>query len=183
MTPHGYRNILSLLLLLAFPLGLAFGQMPGPGPGGDPDGARLPFADLPGKWWKHPRVVDDLKLTSDQVDRIESIFYEHSKKLVDLKGRLTKATMDLGRVSENDNAPREAVLGALDQVLAARSELARATVIMQLDIRGQLTPEQRVELKHLRQLLRDQRKDRLQDRPPDRRLPRNPRKAPASPLE
>lgn len=183
MTSQNNRHTLPLLLLLAFPLGLAFGQMPGPGPGADPDGTKLPFADLPGKWWKHPRVVDDLKLTPDQVDRIESIFFDHSKKLVDLKGRLTKATMDLGRVSDNDSASREAVLGALDQVLAARGELARATVIMQLDIRAQLTPEQRVELKHLRQLLRDQRKDRLQDRPPDRRLPRNPRKAPASPFE
>ncbi|MBP7865297.1 MAG: periplasmic heavy metal sensor [Acidobacteria bacterium] len=183
MKPHRNRHPLPLLLLLVFPLGLAFGQAPGPGPGADPDAAKLPFSELPGKWWKHPRVVDDLKLTPDQVDRIESIFFDHSKKLVDLKGRLTKATMDLGRVSDNDNAPREAVLGALDLVLAARSELARATVIMQLDIRGQLTPEQRKELKHLRQLLRQDRKDRPLDRPPDRRIPRNPRKAPPPPIE
>jgi len=135
----------------------------------DPDMKRLDLLDLPGKWWKHERVVAELKLTPAQIEQIDTVFVEHRKKLVDGKARLEKLLLDFQQVSDQVDVNREQTLRLVDQIAQARAEMVRNTILMQLDIRDRLTPEQRIELKRLKEELRGEMRRRLMERHMDGR--------------
>ena len=135
----------------------------------DPDMKRLDLLDLPGKWWKHERVVAELKLTPAQIEQIDTVFVEHRKKLVDGKARLEKLLLDFQQVSDQVDVNREQTLRLVDQIAQARAEMVRNTILMQLDIRDRLTPEQRSELKRLKVEFRGEMRRRMMERHMDGR--------------
>lgn len=130
----------------------------------DPDMKRLDLLDLPGKWWKHDRVVAELKLTPAQIEQIDTVFVEHRKKLVDGKARLEKLLLDFQQVSDQVDVNREQTLQLVDGIAQARAEMVRNTILMQLDIRDRLTPEQRIELKRLKEEFRGEMRRRMMER-------------------
>lgn len=138
----------------------------------DSDMKRLDLLDLPGKWWKHDRVVTELKLTPAQIEQIDAVFVEHRKKLVDGKARLEKLLLDFQQISDQADVNREQALQLVDQIAQARAEMVRNTILMQLDIRDRLTPEQRVELKRLKEELRGEMRRRMMERHKDGRSAR-----------
>jgi len=138
----------------------------------DPDMKRLDLLDLPGKWWKHERVVAELKLTPAQIEQIDTVFMEHRKNLVDGKARLEKLLLDFQQISDQVDVNREQALQLVDQIALARTEMVRNTILMQLDIRDRLTPEQRVTLKQLKEELRGEMRRRMMERHMDGRSPR-----------
>jgi Spy/CpxP family protein refolding chaperone len=140
------------LLLLLLPAALAVAPLRAQ----EPEMKRLELLDLPGKWWKHPRAVEALQLTPDQTGRIDAIFLEHRKSLIDLKARMEKQLIDFRELADQPEVKREEALKLMDQISATRAEIARNTILMQLDIRDQLTPGQRSELKKMRNELRDE---------------------------
>lgn len=130
-----------------------------------PETKSVDLFDMPGKWWKHQPVVDELRLTPDQTAKIEAIFMEHRKKLVDLKAQLEKYMLDLEQTTDQSQFDRAQVLKLVDQIAPVRSEIVRSTILMQLDIRDQLNPNQRATLKKLRGTYRDRQiKERIQRR-------------------
>jgi Spy/CpxP family protein refolding chaperone len=144
------RIILLLLLLLPAVLAVA------PLRAQEPEMKRLELLDMPGKWWKNPRAAEALKLTPEQSDRIDSIFLEHRKALIDLKARMEKQLIDFRALADQPEVKREEALKLMDQISATRAEIARNTILLQLDIRDQLTPEQRSSLKKMRSEFRDE---------------------------
>ena len=110
------RTIFPLLLLLV-------AMLAAPLLAQDPD-RRLELLDLPGKWWKHPKVAEGLKLTAEQSGRIDLIFLEHRKTLIDLKARMEKQLMDFRELADRTDFRREEAVQLLDQVTATRSEMA-----------------------------------------------------------
>ena len=125
--------------------------------------------DLPeGKWWKRPRVVQEIGLTDDQSRRIEDVFVKSRPKLIDLKADLEKKQFDLRQALEHD-AERADVERKLDSVEAARRELQKTRVLMLLDMRSVLKPEQWERLKQMREELRERRRDGRQGGEPPRR--------------
>jgi len=135
----------------------------------DPDVKRLDLLDLPGKWWKHDRVVAELKLTPAQIEQIDTVFVEHRKKLVDGKARLEKLLLDFQQISDQVDVNRDQTLQLVDQIAQTRAEMARNTILMQLDIRDQLTPEQRVALKRMKETFRGEMRRRMMERHMDGR--------------
>jgi len=133
----------------------------------DSDMKRLDLLDLPGKWWKHERVVADLKLTPAQIEQIDTVFVEHRKRLVDGKARLEKLLLDFQQISDQVDMNREQTLQLVDQIAQARAEMVRNTILMQLDIREKLTPEQRIELKKMKENLRGEMRRRMIERHKD----------------
>ena len=43
---------------------------------------KMGLLDLQGKWWKVPKIVEEAKLTPTQVEKIENIFLDHKKNLI-----------------------------------------------------------------------------------------------------
>jgi Spy/CpxP family protein refolding chaperone len=117
-------------------------------------------ADMPeGKWWKRPRIAHEIGLTDDQAKRIEDIFVRERPKLIDLKANLEKRQFDLQTAVEN-NAPRPEVEKKLDAVENARKDLQKTRVLMLLDIKNELKPEQWEKLRQMREDARERRNAR-----------------------
>jgi Spy/CpxP family protein refolding chaperone len=135
--------------------------------------AALP--DLPeGKWWKRPRIAAAIDLTSEQVGRIESIFSRARPTLIDLKADLEKKQGDLQDVLDDANADRRAVASRIDAVEDARAELQKARILMVLDMKQVLKPEQWDRLVRMQQQFRQHRRERFgklheRRRPPGQR--------------
>lgn len=118
-------------------------------------------ANLPeGKWWKNPRVVAEINLTTDQVREIEDIFARARPKLIDAKGDLEKREGDLQEAIES-NVDRRDVAAKVDAVEKARAELQKTRILMVLDMRQTLKAEQWERLVRMHQEFRRERRERF----------------------
>ncbi len=95
------------------------------------------------KWWEAPEVQQDLKLTADQVTRIDSIFEAALARQKKNKVMLDALEADLSKLIESD-ADEPTVVAQVDKVEARRSAMNKERTLMLLHIRQVLTPEQRV---------------------------------------
>ena len=125
--------------------------------------------DLPdGKWWKRPRIAREIDLSDEQSRRIEEIFVKSRPRLIDLKADLEKKQLDLRQTLEHD-ADRGEVERKLDTVEAARRDLQKTRVLMLLDMRKVLKPEQWERLKQMREEIRERRRGARGSSPRGRR--------------
>jgi Spy/CpxP family protein refolding chaperone len=135
--------------------------------------AALP--DLPeGKWWKRPRIAAAIDLTPEQESRIESIFSHARPMLIDRKANLEKKQGELADALDDANANRRSIAARVEAVEYARAELQKARVLMILDMKEVLKPEQWDRLMRLHREYRGERRERFgrfldRRRPPDER--------------
>jgi Spy/CpxP family protein refolding chaperone len=98
---------------------------------------------LQGTWWREPRWVKELNLTTDQQKKMDEAFRQNKIKLIDLTGALEKAELMLEPLVENVNPGDQAkILAQIDRVADARADLEKANARMLLAIREVLTQEQ-----------------------------------------
>jgi len=123
--------------------GGGLGSMPPP-PGGGHDGPPGMHGSRPGfgTWWKNSDMATKLKLSDDQVKRLDETFYSHKMKLIDESADMQKADLQLRSLLEADNPDQSQVMAAVDQVLTARGKVERETTLMMLDFRKVLTVDQ-----------------------------------------
>jgi Spy/CpxP family protein refolding chaperone len=129
--------------------------------------------ELPeGKWWKRPRLAAEINLTDDQSREIESIFSRARPELIDRKAELEKKQGEL-QDALDANADRRTISTRIEAVENARAGLQKARILMVLDMKQVLKPEQWERLVRMREKLRGRRMDRL-DRFRERRMDRRP---------
>jgi Spy/CpxP family protein refolding chaperone len=117
-------------------------------------------SELPeGKWWKRPRVAAEINLTPGQVRDIEGIFARARPRLIDGKGELEKKQGDLQDAIES-NVDRRAIAEKVEAVENARAELQKTRILMVLDMKQTLKPEQWERLVRMHQQLRRERRER-----------------------
>jgi len=125
------------------------GQGPGPGMGfgmhRPPMERALGMGE--GRWWNNPAMVEKLKLTDDQRKAMDQILLDHRKALVDKRGALEKAELDLEPLMQEDQPNESQVLSQIDKVAQARAELEKANARFLLAIRAKLSPDQWKDLK------------------------------------
>jgi len=103
-----------------------------------------------GRWWNNPTIVEKLKLSDDQRKSMDQILLDHRKDLVDRRGTLEKAELDLEPLLQEDQPNETKVLGQIDKVAQARAELEKANARFLLAIRAKLSPDQWKQLKAMR---------------------------------
>jgi Spy/CpxP family protein refolding chaperone len=143
---------LGIAIAATFVAGAAFAQGPG-GPGfGEhrPPMERAMRGDR-GQWWNNPKVVEKLKLTDDQRKAMDVIFQQHREKLVDLRGNVEKAEIEMDPLVKADQPNESAVLAQIDKVAQARAELEKANARFLFELRAKLTPEQWKQVQEFRQ--------------------------------
>jgi len=111
----------------------------------------------PGKWWNNRRLITALKLSPDQQSRIDALWTQHRRGLIDRKAELEKRQLDLADLLGKDSIDEDAALKAFDRVQEARVALERATFIMRIQIKNLLSPEQQQRLESFSGTLRQQR--------------------------
>jgi len=95
-----------------------------------------------GRWWNNPKVVERLKLTDEQRKTFDSILLEHREKLIDLRGGVEKAELEMEPLMGAEQPNEAKILAQIDKVAQARAELEKANARFLLAIRARLTPEQ-----------------------------------------
>ena len=125
----------------------------------------LPAAALPdvpeGKWWKRPRIAEEINLSPEQESRLESIFTRARPGLIDRKAALEKAQGELQDALEDSRTDRRAIAARIDTVEGARAELQKARILLVLDMKQVLRPEQWERLVRLQENFRRERRERF----------------------
>jgi len=116
--------------------------------------------ELDGKWWKHPRVTQELNLTPEQSSEIEKIFVKSRPKLIDLRADLEKKQLALQVAMEDKTADRAAVEKKIEEVETARASLQKTRAMMLLDMKQVLKPDQWEKLLSKQ----EERRERMQER-------------------
>jgi len=95
-----------------------------------------------GRFWNNPAMIEKLKLTDAQRKAMDGILLQHREKLVDLRGNVEKAELEMEPMMKDDQPNEARILAQIDKVAQARAELEKANARFLLALRGQLTPEQ-----------------------------------------
>ena len=104
----------------------------------------------PGKWWQAEPVIRNLGLQRDQIERIEAIFRQNAKTMIDLKAEVEKNQVDLGILMDVETPDKDKVLTQVDQLESARARMSRMMTSMLVDVRRIITLEQWRKLQTMR---------------------------------
>ena len=105
--------------------------------------AAAQMLEMPGgKWWKRPAIVEGLKLSAEQQDRLDEVFLKNRRAFVDLKADVDRRTIDLEDLLAAKDADPKKVGAASEALEQARGRLGKARTMMVVDMKGILTEAQ-----------------------------------------
>ena len=120
--------------------------------------AQANLIDMPStKWWTNKRFIQQLKLTLDQQTKIEAVWMQSRRILIDQKAEFERRQLDLTELLKSDSIEDAAAIKAYDKFQEARISLERSTFLMRLQIRNLLSADQQQRLERIAVLLREQR--------------------------
>jgi Spy/CpxP family protein refolding chaperone len=117
----------------------------------------------PGRWWERPRVAEQLVLSPEQRDKLNSETINHSRTLVDLKATVEKAEIDLRVLGEAEPFSGKAAREGFRTLQAARQRLEAERFEMLIKVREILTREQWQKLQAMAAALKQERRERAGD--------------------
>lgn len=125
------------------------------GPMGEGPMGPVPFGGFErfGRWWKNSRFVKELNLTDEQIGKIDKIFTDTQKKLIDLTASCRKAELELkgleGKEAES--------LKKIDEIYRLRAEIHKNIFLMTTQIKKELNPEQLKKLEEIKSAIAQER--------------------------
>lgn len=108
------------------------------------------------KWWQTERFQKELKLTKEQITRIDGIFQASEPLLRAQKQAVDRREEKLTKVINDSKSDEAAVVQATDRLESARNELTRTRTLMLFRIRRVLDDEQLVKLNAMHEHDRNQ---------------------------
>jgi Spy/CpxP family protein refolding chaperone len=78
----------------------------------------------PGRWWRLPQVSQKLDLTEEHGRRLDELFFQNRRKLIDLRSGLEKDRLELETLIDREPLDEGAVMTQVKRLQTARSELA-----------------------------------------------------------
>jgi Spy/CpxP family protein refolding chaperone len=123
-----------------------------------------------GKWWRQQQIVENLNLTDEQQDRLETIFRGSAAELIDLKGEVDKSSIALRGELDRPQLDRAAIHRVAARLNDARGKLFDRELTMLIEMRGVLTEPQWNRMRNaLDRMERPQPQNRPAPRMPGRR--------------
>jgi len=101
------------------------------------------------KWWRSETFQRELRLTTDQVSRLDQIFHASWPTLKQHKHDLDRLETDLSKLIAEGTAEESQVIEMIDRVEASRSALGRTRSLMLFRMHRVLSASQRATLKAL----------------------------------
>ncbi len=77
-----------------------------------------------GKWWYDSGIKAELKLQDKEIKRLDRLFNESRRRLIDLKNKVEKAQFEYQRLMEAEPLDEKAVNRQFAQLEKARGQLA-----------------------------------------------------------
>jgi Spy/CpxP family protein refolding chaperone len=97
---------------------------------------------LPSQWWRQQRMIDELKLSTEQQKRLEDAFQQNRVKLIDTTAALDREEAIMDQLMMADVPDAAKVRPQIDRVAQARAELEKTNAYMLLNMRLVLSREQ-----------------------------------------
>lgn len=113
-----------------------------------------------GRWWKHSRFVKELNLTDEQINKLDKIFLDTQKKLIDLRSACRKAELELKSLEGKEAES----LKKIDEIYKIRADIHKTIFLMTNQIRKELTPEQLKKLEEIKAEILEKRGAHLKER-------------------
>ncbi len=110
-----------------------------------------------GRWWRIPRLVERLNLTSSQVESLEKSFHRARLNMIKLKSRVEAEQFELESMLEAENFEEAAAMAQYRKLEKARTELGVERFRFLVDVRKILGRKAFQELMQIKRL-REQRK-------------------------
>lgn len=101
------------------------------------------------RWWQSDRFQKELKLSSEQITRIEGIYQAATALLRAQKQAVDRHEHKLSKVIADPKSDEATVMQATDRLELARNELTRSRTLMLFRIRRVLSDEQVVKLNEM----------------------------------
>ena len=104
-----------------------------------------------GKWWHDPGIKAELKLQNSEIKRLDRLFNQSRRRLIDLKNKVEKAQFEYQRLMEAEPLDERAVNRQFGQLEKARSQLASERSRFLVEVRKILGHERFQRLKRIYQ--------------------------------
>ena len=113
--------------------------------------------DIPlGKWWTNKRIIQELRLTPEQQSKIDAVWTQNSRNLIDQQAEFKKLQLDLSELLAKDSIDEAAAMKVYEALQQARLSLERGTFLMRLQIKNLLSPEQQQKVEMISERQRQQ---------------------------
>jgi|GEM_PF-637680 hypothetical protein len=76
-----------------------------------------------GRWWRMPGIGEQLKLTSQEMEKLDALFMESRRKLIDITGEVSKTKLDLEGTLDTKDFNETASLERFKKMTDARANL------------------------------------------------------------
>jgi Spy/CpxP family protein refolding chaperone len=103
----------------------------------------------PGKWWRLPRVGKHLELSQEEENRLDELFLNSRRRLIDLKSAVEREQFELDNLLEKEALDEKAVMAQFSKLEKARSDLANERFRYLLEARKTLGFDRYQQLKVL----------------------------------
>jgi Spy/CpxP family protein refolding chaperone len=103
-----------------------------------------------GKWWEIPRISEKLGLTREQTERINEVWTEHRKQIIDTRGEIEKAYLDLENILGKTTVETQQAYQLAERLGQLHAKQAEQRLKMTIDTRQVLSIEQFEKLKGMR---------------------------------
>lgn len=116
----------SLVMAIGISIMVLTGSLWAQGPmmGGDPEGpiTEIPFIP-PGKWWRIPEIVDQLKLTPQEQTQLEDMFVRSQRKIIELRGAWAKEKFELEQLLDKSDIDEATCMNQFKKLFEKRTEI------------------------------------------------------------
>jgi Spy/CpxP family protein refolding chaperone len=93
------------------------------------------------------RHSKELKLTEEQIDKLETLASDTRMKLIDLRAEVAKGELEIANLIRSGSDDMARIKSHLDAVSSARSKIAELRITNLFEARKVLTPEQKKQVK------------------------------------
>ncbi len=128
-----------------------------------------------GKWWRMPHMEEELKLTGDEKDKLDDLFLNYRRKLIDLKSVERREWLEVDNLLGKEQLNEAAITDHFERAKAARSDLSTQSFRFLLEVRKILGAERYERLKgSLAEWRKERRRKRFGKRPEGHLWPQKP---------
>ncbi len=110
-----------------------------------------------GKWWLNPQMSDQLKLTDEEINKLDEQYVESHRKLIDLKSNVKKERFELNNLMESEPLDEGAVKAQFKKLETARAALSNERIDFLITSRKILGKKR---FQQAKQMLKKQRRNR-----------------------
>ncbi len=90
-----------------------------------------------------PHLLEELKLTAAQKDKIEELIYNHQKQMIELRSELQQKLLEMKKLRSSSELSRSKLINITKEINEIRNEISLARVNHQMDIYELLDETQR----------------------------------------